>query len=146
GDVKLKYIVAVLVFLDLILIPKGGNTGGHFAHLGGAAFGWFFIFQLRNGNDWAAPVNNVMDTIGNFFKNLFSGNRGSRPKVVYRNPNRNRSRGNRGNQRGEASSDSNVNGKGHQERLDAILDKIKKSGYDSLTREEKEFLFNASKK
>ena len=148
GDVKLKYIVAVLVFLDLILIPKGGNTGGHFAHLGGAAFGWFFVFQLRNGNDWSAPVNNVLDTISNFFRSLFSGNRGSRPKVVYRNPNRtatrSRSRSSRQDNRGEAASDSN--NKAYQERLDAILDKIKKSGYESLSKEEKEFLFNASKK
>lgn len=148
GDVKLKYIVAVLVFLDLILIPKGGNTGGHFAHLGGAAFGWFFVFQLRNGNDWSAPVNNLLDTISNFFRNLFSGNRGSRPKVVYRNPNRKAGRTSsrsRGSSRGEAASDSDGD-KAYQERLDAILDKIKKSGYDSLSREEKEFLFNASKK
>ena len=148
GDVKLKYIVGVLVFLDLILIPKGGNTGGHFAHLGGAAFGWFFVFQLRNGNDWSAPVNNVMDSISSFFRSLFSGNRGSRPKVVYRNPNRtatrSRSRSSRQDNRGEAASDSN--NKAHQERLDAILDKIKKSGYESLSKEEKEFLFNASKK
>lgn len=138
GDVKLKYIVAVLVFLDLILIPKGGNTGGHFAHLGGAAFGWFFVFQLRNGNDWSAPINKLSDGISRFFSRLFSGGRQG-PKVVYRNPNRRQS-----DRRGNAASDSNS--KGHQERLDAILDKIKQSGYNSLSKEEKEFLFNASKK
>ncbi len=141
GDVKLKYIVAVLVFLDLILIPKGSNTGGHFAHLGGAAFGWFFVFQLRNGNDWSAPVNSLMDGIGNFFRSLFSGRRGG-PKVVYRNPGRSRKQA--GSSRGQAASDSKS--KDHQERLDAILDKIKQSGYNSLSKEEKEFLFNASKK
>lgn len=144
GDVKLKYIVAVLVFLDLILIPDGGNTGGHIAHLGGAFFGWFFVFQLRNGNDWSRPVNNIIDSISNFFNGLFTGQRTRRkPKVAYRNPDRPKSRTKRSS-KGEAASDSNS--KAHQEKLDAILDKIKESGYESLTAEEKEFLFNASKK
>ena len=144
GDVKLKYIVAVLVFIDLIGMAGDINTGGHFAHLGGAAFGWLFVYQLRNGSDWSAPVNKLLDTISDSFKNLFSGRRGGRPKVVYRNPNRNanRNRSQASKQRGEAASDN----KNYQERLDGILDKIKKSGYDSLSKEEKEFLFNASKK
>ena len=60
GDVKLKYIVAVLIFLDMIAIANVSNTGGHFAHLGGALFGWFYIFQLRSeGTDLSAPVNNL---------------------------------------------------------------------------------------
>lgn len=147
GDVKLKYIVAVLVFLDLIVIPDGGNTGGHIAHLGGAFFGWFFVFQLRNGNDMSLPVNNLISTVSKFFSSLFSGNRRAKPKVAYRNPNRPKSqpkaerRSRRS--RGQAASD---NTDVHQERLDKILDKIKQSGYESLSAEEKEFLFNASKK
>ncbi len=145
GDVKLKYIVAVLVFLDLILIPQGGNTGGHFAHLGGAAFGYIFVAQLRNGNDFSEPVNRVLDSIRGFFERLTSGeSRRKKPKVVYRNP-KGKAKP-RGSSRGQAASDSRGPGSAHQERLDAILDKIKQSGYDSLSDEEKEFLFNASKK
>jgi membrane associated rhomboid family serine protease len=146
GDVKLKYIVAVLVFLDLILIPQGGNTGGHFAHLGGAFFGWFFVAQLRKGNDMAQPVNNLLDSISGFFERLFSGrSRRKGPKVVYRNPNKGKS--SRRSAKGSAASDSGrEKGSAYQEKLDAILDKIKQSGYDSLSAEEKEFLFNASKK
>ena len=147
GDVKLKYIVAVLVFLDLIVIPDGGNTGGHIAHLGGAFFGWFFVFQLRNGNDMSLPVNNLISAISNFFSALFSGNRRAKPKVAYRNPNRPKTqpRAERRSRksRGQAASDNTDQ---HQERLDKILDKIKQSGYESLSAEEKEFLFNASKK
>lgn len=139
GDVKLKYIVVALVFLDLIFIPQGSNTGGHFAHLGGALFGWLFVRQLRSGNDLSLPVNQVLDTIQRFFLSIFSDKR-RRPKVVYRNPNR---KEHFRNSKGNASSDSQrIN---QQERLDAILDKIKLSGYNSLTEEEKEFLFNASK-
>jgi|AntRauTorckE5430_2_1112549.scaffolds.fasta_scaffold04329_2 membrane associated rhomboid family serine protease len=143
GDVKLKYIVAVLVFLDLILIPSGGNTGGHFAHLGGAFFGWLFVAQLRNGNDFSEPVNNILDKIRDVYTRVISGKRSSRgPKVVYRNPSRKRST----TSRGQAASDTNNrNSSAYQEKLDAILDKIKDSGYESLTKEEKEFLFNASK-
>lgn len=145
GDVKLKYIVAVLVFLDLILIPNGGNTGGHFAHLGGAFFGWLFVTQLRNGNDFSEPVNNILDRIRDFYDRITSGkSKGRRPKVVYRNPNRQRSTT---SSRGQAASDTNNgNSSAYQEKLDKILDKIKDSGYDSLTKEEKEFLFNASKR
>lgn len=144
GDVKLKYIVAVLVFLDLILIPSGGNTGGHFAHLGGAFFGWFFVAQLRNGNDLSEPVNNILDKIRDFYNRMTTGkSNGRRPKVVYRNPNRKRSAQRRGN---AASDSNNGNSNAYQEKLDAILDKIKDSGYDSLSKEEKEFLFNASKR
>ncbi len=141
GDVKLKYIVGVLVFLDLIGIASDINTGGHFAHLGGAFFGWLFVRQLREGNDWGAPVNNLIDRIVNFFRGLFSGQQRTRsrgPRVVYRNPVK---------KRAARKSDTKASPEelSHQERLDAILDKIKKSGYESLSSEEKEFLFNASK-
>lgn len=141
GDVKLKYIVAVLVFIDLVGMAGDINTGGHFAHLGGALFGWLFIAQLRNGNDLSKPVNKLLDNIGSFFQALLSGQPRRRPgpKMAYRNPNRDRPK---------PSDKAGSNGRrtrGHQEQLDAILDKIKESGYESLSEEEKEFLFNASK-
>ena len=145
GDVKLKYIVAVLVFLDLLGIAGMNNTGGHFAHLGGAIFGWIFVHQLRNGNDLAEPINNLISKIQNFFGGLSnpSSRRRRGPKVVYRNTEK--ARENR--RRPSANRPSNKrNSQSHQEQLDAILDKIKRSGYDSLSNEEKEFLFNASKK
>jgi membrane associated rhomboid family serine protease len=143
GDVRLKYIVAILVFIDLIGMAGRYNTGGHFAHLGGAFFGLLFIAQLRQGNDFSKPVNRLLDSIGRFFQALFSGQSMRRPgpKVAYRNPTRNRSASRRSG--GGPSSDKLP--RDHQEQLDAILDKIKESGYDSLSKEEKEFLFNASK-
>lgn len=133
GAVRLKYIVLVLVFLDMIAVANMTNTGGHFAHLGGALFGYLFVTQLRNGADWSSPINNFFDKIGAFFGNI--GNRKG-PRVVYRNKNKSK--------RPHASSDSDL--MPHQEKLDSILEKIKHSGYDSLTTEEKEFLFKASKK
>jgi hypothetical protein len=84
------------------------------------------------------PVNRVLDKVRRFFESIFSGGEKG-PKVVYRNPNRKRSEA-------HGKSDSGPqNPSAYQEKLDAILDKIKESGYDSLTKEEKEFLFNASK-
>ena len=142
GDVKLKYIVAALVLIDLVGMAGNINTGGHFAHLGGAFFGWFFVYQLRQGTDWSIPVNNLLDKIRSFFSGIpgkFREERG--PKVGYRNPKRTRQ--NTGRPKGNAASDQPSS---HQEELDAILDKIKQSGYESLTEKEKEFLFNASKK
>ncbi|MBK7409675.1 MAG: hypothetical protein IPJ40_17480 [Saprospirales bacterium] len=133
--------------MDVIGLANMSNTGGHIAHLGGAAMGFFFIRQLQEGHDWAVPVNHLIDSITDFFMRLFGG-KAPGPKVAYRDPDMKKkakaqsTRG-KGRQQGKGNSSSDVS---HQEQLDAILDKIKHSGYDSLTAEEKEFLFNASKK
>ncbi len=139
GDVKLKYIVAGLVFMDLIGMAGNVNTGGYIAHLGGSVFGWLFVLQLSNGTDWALPVNRLLNGIQGIFQNLFSRSRRG-PKVVYKAQGSKKQAPPK-NSKGNAQSDVN-----DQEKIDRILDKIKESGYDSLTAEEKSFLFNASKK
>lgn len=148
GDVRLKYIVIFMLLLDIIGLANMNNTGGHIAHLGGAAMGFFFTRQLQEGHDWSKPVNRVLDSITDFIARLFGG--GNRPRVVYRSPDLKRKEkekvqtgGGKGWGQRKSGSAGNLS---HQERLDAILDKIKLSGYESLTAEEKEFLFNASKK
>ena len=142
GDIKLKYIVGALVFFDVVGMGSNINTGGHIAHLGGAFFGWLFVRQLREGNDLSIPVNKLLNRVQDFLKSLVGGKPRSRkgPKVVYRNPNRKKSTHSKGN------SASDLHDLSHQEQLDRILEKIKKTGYENLTEEEKEFLFNASKK
>jgi len=147
GDVRLKYVVGVLLFLDLFFISRDNNTGGHFAHLGGAFMGWVFVARLREGHDLSEPVNRVLKAIRGFFKSPFKTTFRQKkgPKVAYRNPVKTTATGGRSAQtKGSRASDSDKD-LSYQEQLDAILDKIKQSGYDSLTREEKEFLFNASK-
>lgn len=139
GEVKLKYVVGVIVLLDLIGVANGNNTGGHIAHLGGAFMGWLFVSQLRKGNDLAIPLNGVIDWFLGIFNSFF----GKRSNL--------RVEKNEGWQGQKTKSWNQKKSKGatedsHQERIDAILDKIRESGYDSLTTEEKEFLFNASKK
>lgn len=141
GDVKLKYVVAVLLILDLVAIGKESNTGGHVAHLGGALIGGLFVQQLRAGNDWSAPINRLLDKLLQLFRSIKGQPRKRGPHVVYRNPVKATTEAG-GKQRRKPSEDSN--GLSYQEQLDAILDKIKQSGYNSLSTEEKEFLFNAS--
>lgn len=134
GEVKLKYIVLVVVLLDLLGIANMDNTGGHLAHIGGFATGLFMMNQLRDGKDWAEPMNRFLDR----FFGLFS--RKSRPKPAIKRkmpPPANTAVGSRKTDPESLSM---------QERLDDILAKIKSSGYDSLTPEEKEFLYETSKK
>ena len=141
GDIKLKYIVTALVFIDMISLANNVNTGGHFAHLGGALFGLFFVLRLREGSDLAVPVNRLLDKIYNLFKGTKQKTPPKRkgPRMAYKNVSKTRKRA-----KGNAATDAHD--LSHQEQVDAILDKIKRSGYESLSAAEKEYLFNASKK
>lgn len=129
GPVKLKWIAFVVVILDIVGI-NGLNAGGSIAHLGGAFFGYIFIVQLRKGNDYSETFYKVV----NWFKVLFVGKKG--PRVAYK-----KDKGNTKNRTKHKQGYS----QSKQERIDAILDKIASSGYDSLSKEEKEFLFRVSK-
>lgn len=133
GDVKIKYIALVLILIDLGAISSLENTGGHFAHLGGAAFGGLFISLLRNGRDLSEPFNRTYDKIVNFFSGIAVKPKKSPLNVVYKQEESKKAKDDKSSQQ-------------HQERLDYILDKINEQGYDQLTDEEKEFLYQASKK
>ncbi|MFD0976071.1 rhomboid family intramembrane serine protease [Salinimicrobium gaetbulicola] len=136
GSIKFWWIAAFFVVLDVVQIPIS-NPGGHLAHLGGAAFGYIYAKQLGKGNNIASGFERMMD----WFGSLFSGSKPARKsnlKTVHR----------RKNTTGTASTfttTSQRNKKEEQEKIDAILDKISKSGYDSLTKQEKDYLFNAGK-
>lgn len=122
-NVKLMYVGIALVIVDVLQIPTG-NAGGHLAHIGGAALGYFYAQQLQNGKD----IGSVFERIWKWCAALFN----AKPnlKTVHKTPKRKTPQ--------ESNSD--------QEKIDRILDKISASGYDSLTKEEKELLFNAGKK
>ena len=132
GPVKLKYIALALVVIDIIGIPRE-NAGGHIAHLGGALYGFLFVTQLKKGSDWGKWMENLFEKINGWIKGI--GQRPG-PKVVYR---RQQSANNSSERPKPRSS------KIDQDRVDEILDKISQSGYDSLTSEEKQILFRASK-
>lgn len=135
GSIKFWWIAAFFVVLDVVQIPIS-NPGGHLAHLGGAAFGYFYAKQLGKGNNIASGFERMMDWFGSLFSGSKPG-RKSNLKTVHR----------RKNTTGAASSFTSRqrNKKEEQEKIDAILDKISKSGYDSLTKQEKDYLFNAGK-
>ena len=134
GPVKIKWIALVYVLLDLIGI-QNGNAGGHIAHLGGALFGFIYIKQLQSGNDLAKPFFAVTD----FFTNLFK--KKSKLKVEYK---KEKEYASTASNKQNTSHTTNKNEASKQEKLDAILDKINRSSYESLTKEEKEFLFKIS--
>lgn len=138
GQVKLKYIVLVMVLLDMVGIAHSSNTGGHIAHLGGFAMGVLFVYQLRDGKDLAVPFNNLFDKITGWFSSSKQ-----KPAAPKRRP-QPAMKATFGNAKGNRSSDTND--LSFQEKLDAILDKIKQHGYENLTAEEKDFLYEASKK
>ncbi len=126
--VKLWYIGAILVAFDLIGLFTP-NIGGSVAHLGGNVLGYFYAIQLQKGKDIGEGFGRLMDR----FTNLFSG--GSNLKTVHKNKKKTYA--------GHNKDEFNQFNK--QKKIDMILDKISKSGYDSLTKEEKEFLFKAGK-
>lgn len=131
GNVQIKYIALALVFMDIIGIGGHSNVGGHFAHLGGAFFGGFFVYQLRNGYDLSIGFNKFIDMISN--RNEEVKKERSPLKVSHRAVNK-------------KTTTTTETAKDDQERIDAILDKINAQGYEKLSDEEKQFLFIASKK
>jgi membrane associated rhomboid family serine protease len=130
GNVKLWQITIVILILDLLQI-KMDNSGGHIAHLAGAFFGFIFIKLLENGTDLTKIVSSVLD----FFVNLFKKSPPKPLKTVHRNYKK----------PVEKSTSRIVTKDKTQQQIDEILDKISRSGYDCLTKEEKEFLFKAGK-
>lgn len=132
-ETKLKFIVVAILFLNIIgaFSPTGGGGTDHFGHLGGAFFGWLFVYLLRQGTDLSVPFNNFTDRIIHIFQRRKEAPRRPQPKVAFKNKEKIR----RSQQPGRQSDYGSV-----QERIDAILDKISRQGMGSLTPEEQSFL------
>jgi membrane associated rhomboid family serine protease len=126
GTLRIKYIAIAALVLDVINIPYG-NAGGYIAHAGGAFSGFLYIKTLQGGFDIVAPFISFFDWLANLFKP------NGKMKMTYRNTERERTSG----------KDKTID---EQKRVDEILDKISRSGYDGLTKEEKDFLFHYSNK
>ena len=122
GRVPIKYI-AVASFLISYVAITHGNAGGMISHIGGAIFGFAYIKSLQAGTDWFTPL----DKIAGLF------NKSSKLKATHV----------RGK---DAQTEKKDLTSGEQRRLDEILDKISRSGYNSLSKEEKDFLFKYSNK
>lgn len=132
GYFKLWHITVCTIVVSDILEFKLLNTGGHLAHLGGALFGFIYTKSLVNGVDLGKGLNLFLDWLAT----LFSSKSSTPFKKVHKNsiPKK------------PVNSTSRIVTKDRsQQQIDEILDKISQSGYDSLTKEEKEFLFKAGK-
>lgn len=117
GFVKLWHLAAIWIGLDIIQIPAG-NAGGHLAHLGGALVGFLLTSQTKKDSP-----------IFDYFSNLFKSKKQRPLKTVYKSAKRTKTTSTMANQK----------------KVDEILDKISKSGYETLTKEEKDFLFKSGK-
>jgi|LGOV01.1.fsa_nt_gb membrane associated rhomboid family serine protease len=129
GSVKLWHLAAFFIFLDFLNFQSDGNEGGHLSHLGGAIIGFIYAKQLRKNKDIGSWINNIINRLSSVF------NRKKNPfQKVYRN------------ESPRNDYDYNLSKREEEEKIDDILGKISKSGYESLTSKEKEFLFRAGKK
>lgn len=126
---RLWQLGVFFVVLDIVQIPTGNNSGGHIAHLGGALLGYVYANQLKNGNDMGRWLEQLIDSVSTLFK------KSTKPKMRTVHKTRTEKK----------ATHKTVYQKKRiqQEQIDAILDKISKSGYESLSKEEKEFLFKA---
>jgi len=129
-NLKLKYIAFVLVALDILGL-FGDNRGGNIAHIGGDVLGYFYATRLRQGTDIGKGFEKIVNGISSWFSKSSKGNL----KTVYK-----KKKAFAGHTKEEFSEFNN------QKQIDIILDKISKSGYDSLSSAEKEFLFKSGKK
>ena len=127
--VKLWKIGFTMVLLDLLQLPSSDNAGGLIAHIGGALFGYVYAIQLKKGNDIGIWFENFIDLVINLFK--------PRHKKPFKKVHRTK--------QAVAKQTKKKTHNEHQAKIDDILDKIGKSGYDSLTKSEKDFLFKAGK-
>ena len=141
GAVKVKYIVLVLVLLDLTAIAGRYESGGPLAHIAGFVLGCIVIYQLRDGQDWSEKINRVMGKIVGLFKANQSSGQAKGQKRAAGNMRTTYTSFKDKDRKAKSESDQTF-----QEQLDGILDKIKQSGYESLSQEEKDFLYKASQK
>jgi len=125
GRINIKYM-ALAIFVLTSVMDFSVNSGGKLAHIGGALFGYFYTINLRQGRDFSKGINKIIDFLVTVFK--------PRPKlkVTHKKP--------------VTDYEYNKSKVRNQEKINSILDKISKGGYDSLTKEEKETLFKESQK
>lgn len=127
---ELMWLAAILILLDLASVRSGINSGGHIGHIGGAIFGFFYARQLQKGKEMGSWLTRLLDKLSGLFSKgrmhvVSNTQQHSRPKT---------------------DEQFNIEKKERERRTDEILDKISRSGYDSLSKSEKEFLFKNAQK
>jgi len=128
--IKLWQLAVGLFLLDLFRLGSGTNPGGMLSHLGGAVFGYVYAVQLAKGNDIGLWFEKIVASLVNLFKTK----KNTPFRKVHKTPK------NTSKKKTTSVKDE------RQIKIDGILDKIGKSGYESLTKQEKDFLFKAGDK
>jgi membrane associated rhomboid family serine protease len=125
GRIRIIYL-ALTIFVLTSIMDFSVNSGGKLAHIGGAIFGYLYILNMKKGRDIGKGINKIIDAITTIFKPR------KKLKVTHKKP--------------VSDYDYNIGKAERQAKINVILDKISKGGYDSLTKEEKETLFRESQK
>ena len=145
GPVKLKWIAVAYVVLDYVALSNGSNVGGHLGHIGGAAYGFVYMRSMQANRDLGVPMEKLIDWLVMTFGQSGGATRPKRKKRKKRGKGLHavhRSVDVEGRtHRAQTDEEFNAERKARQERIDRILDKISKVGYDQLTKDEKDFLF-----
>ena len=128
--IKLWQLAVGLFLLDLFRLGSGTNPGGMLSHVGGAVFGYLYAVQLAKGNDIGLWFEKIVASLANLFK--------TRKNTPFRKVHKTSK--NTTKKKTTSVKDE------RQIKIDGILDKIGKSGYESLTKQEKDFLFKAGDK
>jgi membrane associated rhomboid family serine protease len=134
GNVKLKYLALVYVLLDFVALNGMSNVGGHAGHLGGALYGFLLVTQWRKGRDLNAGMEWLLDRL-----TLLVRPAERKLRVAHKRSTA------AATAKRKTDEEFNRQKKERQERIDRILDKISRAGYDSLTSDEKDYLFRHGK-
>ena len=143
GPVSLKHLFWGYVILDYFGLSRGVNAGGHVAHLGGAIFGVVLVIQERKGVNLVGWLEWILDVLTSRSMSI-----PKRKRSRFRASTSNRWKAEERESSRAPMSDDEFNASRAEriDRLDAILDKISKHGYDHLSPEEKRFLFDQSQR
>ncbi|HQB68513.1 MAG TPA: rhomboid family intramembrane serine protease [Paludibacteraceae bacterium] len=127
GDIHMKYFAGITVLISVLSVT-GSNAGGEFAHLGGALVGFLYAYFMKKGTDLTSPINRIIDWFINLqkYRAEIRITKSFQPKTTKTDAEYNQTRAQQ------------------EKEIDSILDKIKQSGYDSLTASEKQRLFDRS--
>jgi hypothetical protein len=144
GQIKLIYVALGVLVIDILAVTSD-NAGGHIAHIGGALLGIFYATQYQTGKDIVVFLNRLLDRLVNFFKRKPKLKiRRTKKKVTQTDQHRSAESGKK---RPVETDDSYLRRKQEENRIiDSILDKLKQSGYASLSADEKKRLFDASRR
>ena len=149
GQIKLIYLAIGVLLIDILAITSE-NAGGHIAHIGGALLGILFAARYQKGKDITGFINRLIDKVVNLFapKPVFKTYRTEKPSQKQPDTEKRFSRSQKQpNMHRPETDDDYLRRKNEENRMvDAILDKLKRSGYESLSAEEKKKLFEASRK